>query len=201
VNSTQSSKSVKGSQPSVSTLVPSSGPQWYAVHTRAKHERKVATQLSNKGITAFVPTVKERHRWSDRQKIVEVPLFVCYVFVNVLAWQQVHHELLRTSGFLRWVGVNGEPAAIPDAQIEAVRSTLTSGLSFSPYPFLKLGQKVRVRGGSLEGVEGILVRRTGDARLILSLDLIQQSLALTIEGYDVEPIAAQPPLRRDTRQS
>jgi transcription antitermination factor NusG len=144
--------------------------------------------LANKGITAFVPTVKERHRWSDRQKIVEVPLFFCYVFVNVPTWQQVHYEVQRTSGFLRWVGTSGEPTAIPYPQIEAVRSTLAIGLSPSPYPFLKLGQKVRVRGGCLDGVEGILIENGSDSRLIVSIDLIQQSVSISLRGYELEPI-------------
>lgn len=181
-------QSVINTQSSLSPLTDSPRPQWYAIHTRAKHERKIAIQLSSKGITAFVPTLKERHRWSDRQKIVEVPLFVCYVFVHVLRWQQVHHEVLRTSGFLRWVGASGEPTAIPDPQIEAVRSTLTNGLSPSPYPFLKLGQKVRVRGGCLDGVEGILIENGSDARLIVSIDLIQQSVSISLHGYELEPI-------------
>jgi len=186
MNNTQTDKSVIGSQTSASTLVESPGPQWYAVHTRAKHERKVATQLSNKGITAFVPTVKERHRWSDRHKVVEVPLFLCYVFVQVCAWRQVHHQIATTPGLLHWVGVYGEPTAIPDSQIEAVRCMLANDLAVSPFPFLKLGQRVRVRGGCLDGVEGILVGKDKNSRLVLSLDLIQQSLSVTVEGYEFE---------------
>jgi transcription antitermination factor NusG len=161
--------------------------KWYAVHTRAKHERKVAVQLVEKGISAFVPTIRETHLWSDRRQLVEVPLFLCYVFVNVMSWQRVHGQVLRTPGLLRWVGVNGEPTAIPDSQIDAVRCTLANDLSVSSYPFLKLGQRVRVRGGCLDGVEGILVGKDKNSRLILSIDLIQQSLSVALQGYDFEP--------------
>lgn len=164
--------------------------RWYAVHTRAKHERKVAAQLLEKGISAFVPTIRETHLWSDRRQLVEVPLFLCYVFVNVMSWQRVHGQVLRTPGLLRWVGVNGEPTAIPDAQIDAVRTTLANDLSASPYPFLKLGQRVRVRGGCLDGIEGIVIRKTGDCRLVLSIDLIQQAISVAVEGYDIEPLRA-----------
>ena len=165
----------------------SGNPQWYALHTRARHERKVARQLEQKGISVFVPTVREMHHWSDRRKVVEAPLFLCYVFVNVPSWQNVHGQVLRTPGLLRWVGVKGEPTVIPDSQIDAVRSTLATDLSVSSYPFLKLGQRVRVRGGCLDGIEGILVGKDKNSRLILSIDLIQQSLSVALQGYDFEP--------------
>jgi hypothetical protein len=93
-----------------------------------------------------------------------------------------------TPGFLRWVGVNGEPTAVPDAQIDALRTTLANGLAVSPHPFLKLGQRVRVRGGCLDGIEGILTGKNGDSRIVLSIDLIQQSIAVSLQGYDVEPV-------------
>ncbi len=132
--------------------------------------------------------MSEVHRWSDRRKIVEVPLFSCYVFVNSPGWRQVHPLVVRTPGFLQWVGANGEPTAIPDAQIEAVRSPLANGFPACSYPFLKLGQRVRVRGGCLDGIEGILVKNNGDSRLVVSIDLIQQSISVALQGYDVEPV-------------
>jgi transcription antitermination factor NusG len=161
---------------------------WYAVHTKAKHERKVARQLEQNNIPVFLPTLREVHDWSDRQKIVEAPLFSCYVFVNVPSWQQVHTRVTHTPGILSWVTTNGEPATIPPAQIEAVRFALTHGASASRYPFLKIGQRVRVRGGSLHGVEGILLAKNGDSRLVVSIDLIQQSVAVTLHGYELEAL-------------
>ena len=104
-----------------------------------------------------------------------------------MSWRHVHGQVLRTPGLLRWVGTNGEPIAIPDSQIDAVRCTLANYLSVSSYPFLQLGQRVRVRGGCLDGVEGILVEKDKYSRLVLSIDLIQQSLSVALEGYDFEP--------------
>jgi transcription antitermination factor NusG len=161
---------------------------WYAVHTKAKHERKVAHQLEQNSIPVFLPTLREVHDWSDRQKVLEVPLFACYVFVNVPSWQQVHTRISHTPGIFSWVTMNGEPAPIPPSQIEAVRSALNRGTAASRYPFLKAGQKVRVRGGSLDGVEGILVANNGDSRLVVSIDLIQQSVAVALHGYELEPL-------------
>jgi transcription antitermination factor NusG len=163
--------------------------RWYAVHTRAKHERRIARELELKGIRTFLPAVHEVHHWSDRRKVLEVPLFSCYVFVNVDGWRGVHLQVLRTPGLLRWVGFDGEPAAIPETQIEAVRSTLANGLRVSSHPFLKIGQRVRVRGGCLDGVEGVLLgENSKDCRLVVSIELIQQSIAVSLHGYDIEPV-------------
>ncbi len=148
----------------------------------------MASDFTRYGITAFVPTTREVHRWSDRRKIVEVPLFSCYMFVNVPGWRQVHSLVVRTPGFLQWVGANGEPTAIPDAQIEAVRCLLTNGFAASRYPFLKLGQRVRVRGGCLDGIEGILVRKSDNSQLVVSIDLIQACMSVTLHGYELEPL-------------
>jgi len=162
------------------------GPRWYALHTRAKHEKAIGAQLLSKGIDTFVPSVREIHRWSDRSKTVDVPLFSCYVFVHDIL-SKAHLPVLRTPGVLRWVGANGEPAVIPDSQIEAVRSLVGKDVPLWPHSFLKVGQRVRIRGGSLDGVEGTLIDRRGERKLVISIDLIQQSLAMTIDGYDIEP--------------
>jgi transcription antitermination factor NusG len=164
------------------------GGVWYAIHTRARHEKKVAEHLAEKRISAFLPTALQTHVWSDRKKVVEVPLFSCYVFVQAETWRQVHMPVLTTPGVLRWVGVHGEPAPIPEAQISAVRSVVSSGVSATPHPFLQLGQRVRVCTGSLNGVEGVLVKKNGDNRLVVSIDLIQQSMSVTLDGYEVVPV-------------
>ncbi len=161
---------------------------WYAVHTRARHEKTVAAQLAEKRITAFVPTVRQVHTWSDRKKVVEIPFFSCYVFVRVPTWREVHLPVLSTPGVLRWVGSHFEPAEIPDREIAAVRTAIASGSDPSPYPFLKVGQRIRVCGGCLDGVEGILVGKDGTSRLVISIDLIQQAMAVTLDGYRVVPV-------------
>lgn len=161
--------------------------QWYALHTRAKHERFVSAQLLLKGVQTFLPSVRQIHRWSDRSKAVDVPLFSCYVFVHAVL-SRVHVPAVRTPGVLRWVGPSGEPAVIPDSEMEAVRSLVANDIPFWPHAFLKIGQRVRIRGGCLDGIEGTLLERQRDRRLVVSIDLIQQSLAITINDYDVEPI-------------
>lgn len=138
-------------------------------------------------LETFVPTMHELHDWSDRRKAVEVPLFACYLFVHVPEWRPTYHPVLRTPGVLGWVGHQGEPTAIPIPQIESIRRMMTSKIAASPYPFLKIGQRVRIRGGCLDGVEGLLAGAKGDRRLVISIDLIQQSMSVVVEGYEVVP--------------
>ena len=162
---------------------------WFAVHTRSRHEKKIASQLSDKCITTFVPAVREIHRWTDRLKTVEMPLFPCYVFLCVKGWREIHQQIVRTPGVFQWVTSHGEPAQIPDSEIEAVRKMLDTGVEITPYPFLKVGRKVRIRGGCLKGVEGILVKKNKDSRLLVSINLIQRSMSIPLQGYEVEPVS------------
>jgi transcription antitermination factor NusG len=163
--------------------------RWYAVHTRARHEKMVAERLLELGFTTFLPLVKETRRWSDRNKVVELPLFGCYVFVRFAASNQKRLRVCQTDGVLQIVGVKGQGIAIPDEQVEAVRAVLSGSLAWSNHPFLKIGQRVRICGGALEGVEGVLTSRSGDKTLIISVDAIQRSIAVSVEGYRVEPIS------------
>lgn len=164
-------------------------PRWYAVHTRARHEKMVAERLLELGFTTFLPLVKETRRWSDRNKVVELPLFGCYVFVRFAASNQKRLRVCQTDGVLQIVGVKGQGIAIPDEQVDAVRAVLSGSLAWSNHPFLKIGQRVRICGGALEGIEGVLTSRNGDKTLIISVDAIQRSIAVSVEGYRVEPIS------------
>jgi len=161
--------------------------QWYAVQTRARHEKRIGLELERKGISAFVPLRREAHAWSDRTKTVDVPIFSCYVFVRMSAAPATRLEILKTSGVFRFVTVNGLPAPIPNEQIESLQTVIANKLPLSACGFLKVGQRVRIRGGSLDGVEGMLMGVKGDHKLVISIDLIQQSVAVTIDGYAVEP--------------
>lgn len=160
---------------------------WYALHTRARHEKVVAQRLEERGVTTFLPTMEEVHRWSDRKKVVEVPLFSSYVFAKIAPTNVDRLRVLRVEGVLRLVGANGEGTPIPDEQIESVRMLLERGTAVSSHPFLHIGQRVRIRGGALDGMEGILVSRDGDSTLVISVEAIQRSLAVRVEGYAVEP--------------
>jgi len=171
-------------------LSPFSGPGalWYAVHTRAQHEKSVVSHLQRHGITTFLPLVSEIHRWSDRRKLVHLPLFTCYAFVHMRLVAESWAKVMGITGVIRFVGVRGEGIPIPESQIHAVRSLLASNLSYQICPFLQVGQRVRVKGGALDGVEGILVARSGDRTLVISVEPIQRSLSVRIGDYQVEAI-------------
>lgn len=161
---------------------------WYAVQTRARHERVVDQRFRDKGLTTFLPLVTEVRRWSDRQKVLELPLFSCYVFVKIMNTNEDRLRVLRTDSVFDFVGVPRQGTPIPDEQIEAVRTIVKGRVNLRSYPFLKIGQRVRIRSGALDGVEGILVDRNGRDTLVVSVDLIQRSLAVRIDGYSVEPV-------------
>ena len=163
-------------------------PRWYALHTRARHERVVEHRLREQGMETFLPTVRETHRWSDRKKTVEVPLFSCYVFVRCVLNSDDRTRVYRVDSALGFVGVRGAGTPIPDEQVESVRSVLSQTAPWRSHPFLKAGQRVRVCGGAMDGVEGVFLSENGDHSLVISVDVIQRSLAVRIDGYDVKPI-------------
>lgn len=162
--------------------------RWYALHTRARHERVVEHRLREQSMETFLPTVEEVHRWSDRKKKVEVPLFSCYVFVRCALNPQDRARIYRVDSVLGFVGTRGVGTPIPDEQIENVRTLLSQERPCRSHPFLKVGQRVRVRGGALDGVEGVFLSENGDRSLIISIEAIQRSMAVRIDGYDVEPV-------------
>lgn len=162
-------------------------PRWYAVQTRPRHEKKVAVELLGKGVSIYLPLIAQVRRWSDRRKIVQMPLFPCYAFVHVALHPQVRASVLQVWGVRSFVGLNNQVVSVPDEEIESVRTLLNSKVALTPYPFLKAGQRVRVRGGALDGIEGILVMN-GGRRLVISVNAIHHSLSISLEGYDVQPI-------------
>jgi transcription antitermination factor NusG len=162
--------------------------RWYALHTRARHERVVEHRLREQGMETFLPTVRETHRWSDRKKTVEVPLFSCYVFIRCALNSEDRTQVYRVDSALGFVGTRGTGVSIPDEQIESIRAVLSQTAPWRSHPFLKVGQRVRVCGGAMDGVEGVFLSENGDRSLVISVDVIQRSLAVRIDGYDVKPI-------------
>jgi transcription antitermination factor NusG len=163
--------------------------RWYAVRTRSRHEKIATQQLQTRGIETFLPVVTQTHRWSDRKKQVEVPLFSGYTFVRVAYTSNEQRiQVLQTHGVAGFVGTQRSGDPIPDSQIEDIRTLLANKVSVKAHSFLKIGQRVRVRGGALDGVEGILVSHSGDRSLVISLESIERSLSIRVEGYDVEPV-------------
>jgi transcription antitermination factor NusG len=161
---------------------------WYAIQTRSRHEKMVEQRLLERGVQTFLPMVTEIHRWSDRKKKVQLPLFSGYLFARLVHSRVERLRVLNVDGVVGFVGDRGEGAPIPEIQIDAVRSLIDGQPSWSSHPFLKIGQRVRIRGGALDGVEGILVSRSGNATLVISIDAIQRSLAVRVEGYQVEAV-------------
>jgi len=171
-----------------SPLVEAGVQKWYGLQTRPRHEKIVKQRLEERGVTTFLPLITEVHRWSDRKKSVQMPLFSCYVFAKFVPNRSDRLRVLRVEGVFGLIGARGEGAPIPDEQIDAVRNVVEGQLPWSSHPFLKIGQRVRICSGALDGLEGILVSRNGDRTLVISVDAIQRSLAVRVEGYEVEPV-------------
>jgi transcription antitermination factor NusG len=159
---------------------------WYAIYTRPRHERKVAVELGMRGIETWLPTFCVRRRWSDRYRVVEEALFKNYLFVRVDDARRAESVApygavcLVTSG-------SGRPAVIPDPEVESVRIMVASDLPYNRHPFLKVGRRVRVRYGPLEGCEGTLVRRKGIDRLVVNIALLQRSIEAEVDAAWIEP--------------
>jgi transcription antitermination factor NusG len=162
--------------------------RWYAVRTRSRHEKLVARQLENQGIESFLPLVTQVHNWSDRRKEVETPLFSGYAFLRVNYSSNDRIRALRTQGVVNFVGVHGAGIPIPDQQIEDIKTLIASRIPYQERSFLRVGQRVRVRGGALDGMQGILVAENGDRSLVISVEPIQRSLCVRVAGYDVEAV-------------
>jgi transcription antitermination factor NusG len=165
------------------------GQNWYAIYTRARHEKVVTALLRQKEVTTFLPLLSQMHRWSDRRRLVEVPLFPGYSFVRIAAAPQAYLQVLQTAGVVSFVGNGRAGVPIPDKQIEDIQLVLAHRVPCAIFPFLRVGQRIRVRGGCLDGVEGQLVTLKGDRTLIISVEPILQSLAIRLDGYDVEILA------------
>jgi transcription antitermination factor NusG len=163
-------------------------PQWYALRTRSRHEKMVSEQLQKQGIESFLPLVKRTNKWTDRTKEVELPVFSGYSFVRMVFSSPDRVRVLQTHGVAGFVGIKNVGIAIPDSEIEDIRTLLASGVPFQDRMFLRVGQRVRIRGGALDGVEGILSAHDKDQSLVISVELIQRSLSVRIRGYAVEPV-------------
>jgi transcription antitermination factor NusG len=166
----------------------SSETAWFAVQTRPRHEKRVAAEVESKGISVFLPLFSERHQWSDRRRLVHMPLFSGYVFIRLAQTIESRISVLRTNGVMKLVGARGIGVPIPEKEIEAIQTVLTQRVPFAHHPFLNVGRRVRIGGGSLNGLEGILVAKNGDESLVVSVEIVQRSLSIRVAGYRVEPV-------------
>jgi transcription antitermination factor NusG len=163
--------------------------RWYAVYTRANHEKRVAEQFSTREVEHFLPTYSSVRRWKDRRVVLELPLFSGYVFVRLALQNRL--RVMQVPGVARLVAFDGTPAALPDGEIEALRSSLAMGVRAEPHPFLRVGRRVRVKSGPLSGMEGILSRRKGSLRVVISVNLIQRAVAVELDEAEVEALRRQ----------
>jgi len=162
---------------------------WYALHTSYQHEKAIAAILRQKGFDIFLPLYGVAHRWKDRIKQLSLPLFPCYVFIRGAVDQRL--QVLSTPGIHGFVGSADRAAAIPEEEIEAVLKTAQSLLRVEPHPFLNCGDRVRVKSGPLEGTEGILVRKKNLWRLVLSVEMLGQSIAVEVDASTLERAAGK----------
>jgi transcription antitermination factor NusG len=160
--------------------------QWYAAYTCANHEKRVREQLERRSIESYLPLYATVRRWKDRRMRLQLPLFPGYVFVRMVLGERL--RVLQVPSVVRIVGFNGHLAALPNAEIEGLKNGLAGGVRAEPHPFLTAGRRVRIKAGPLQGREGILIRRKGSLRVVLSIDLIQRSIVVDVEVADIEPL-------------
>jgi transcription antitermination factor NusG len=161
---------------------------WHAIYTRHQHEKAIAQFLSAKGLQVFLPLYNATRRWKDRTMHLSLPLFPCYLFLRGLKERRL--EVVTTPGIVSILSINGEPATIPESEIEAVRRAIEWGNRVEPHPFLRCGDRVRVISGPLQGLEGILVRKKNLYRLVLSVEILERSAAVEVDVSAVERVAS-----------
>jgi len=162
--------------------------RWFAVWTRSRQEKAAASVLDSLGVPHFLPLKSELRQWSDRKRNVTVPLFSGYLFVRVNLFRDSRLQILKTPGIVGFVGNNTGPLPIPDQQIDDIRAVLAQEVEYSVLPYLEEGDLVRVIRGALTGVEGRLIRTNSASRLMISIEMIHKSLAVSVSRQDVEPV-------------
>src|SRR5216683_5587462 len=161
-------------------------PRWYAVCTFSNHEKRVGDQLRERGVEHFLPLYESVRRWKDRRVQLQLPLFPGYVFVHLALRDRL--QVLQVPGVARLVGFNGTPAALAPEEIETLRRGLQGGLRAEPHPFLTVGRRVRIIAGPFAGLEGILKRKKSNLRVVVSLELIERSVAVDVDAADVQGV-------------
>lgn len=161
-------------------------PRWYAIYTRSRHEKFAADLLRRKQVETFLPLYETIRRWKNGDHRVALPLFPGYAFVHIALGDRLH--VLKVPGVVRLVGFDGTPTPLEDAEVESLRQALSAGVKAEPHPYLTAGHRVRVTAGPLAGRQGVLVRRKGTSRVVLSVDLIQRSILVDVEASSLEPV-------------
>jgi transcriptional antiterminator NusG len=163
---------------------------WFALQVRAYREMAVADHLRGKGYEWFLPQYRCRKRWSDRVKIVDAPFFPGYLFCRFNPQNRL--PIMKTPGVFQIVGCNGMPIAVEEMEIKAIQTLVASGVPNQPWPFLAVGDRIRIESGPLRDLEGILVKFKGEHRLVLSVTLLQRSVAVEIDSAFVTSLRSSP---------
>lgn len=158
---------------------------WYAGYTASRHEKRVADHLQQRGVEHFLPLYETIHRWNNGRHRVQLPIFPSYVFVRIALRDRL--RVLEIPGFVRLVGFSSVPVPLPDSEITAMQDAFKQGIRAEPYPYLTTGTRVEVVRGPLQGMKGILLRRQGPWRVVLSVDLIMRSMVVEVGADDVVP--------------
>jgi transcription antitermination factor NusG len=161
-------------------------PLWYVAYTYPRHEKAVSDQLQLRLVETFLPTYKHTSTWKDRRVQLELPLFEGYVFTRMMARER--GKVLSVASVIRILSYRGIPAPVHDAEIDAIRMCIANGAKLAPHPYVAVGDRVRVRDGVFEGLEGIVVRKSNQCKLVVSLSLIHQSVSLEVEPKYLEII-------------
>lgn len=160
---------------------------WYAAYTCAQHEKRVAAELGAQEVEHFLPLYSSVRRWKDRRVTLDLPLFPGYVFVRLALRDRL--RVVQIPSVVRLVGFGGLPTALPDAEMEILQAGLLQSANAEPHPFLAVGRRVRITGGPFAGLEGVLKRRKSNLRVVVSLELIQRSVAVDVDIADVQAMA------------
>jgi len=160
--------------------------RWYAAYTCAKHEKRVAAELGMREVEHFLPVYSSVRRWKDRRVMLDLPLFPGYVFVRLALRDRL--RVVQIPSVVRLVGFGGLPTALPDTEMEIMRSGVSQSPHAEPHPFLTVGRRVRITAGPFAGLEGVLKRKKSSLRVVISLELIQRSVAVDVDIADVRPV-------------
>jgi transcription antitermination factor NusG len=162
--------------------------RWFALQVRTRWESSTSVLLSGKGYQTFLPTFKARKRWNGKPREVNAPLFPGYVFCQFDAQKRL--PILVTPGVLAVVGRGRVPLPVDDAEIAAIQTVVSSGFRAEPWPYLEVGQKIRIESDALTGLEGILINFKGNHRIVVSVTLLRRSVALEIDRSCVKPVGS-----------
>ncbi len=170
----------------VALVASSLEPRWYAAYTRSKHEKRVAAELSARDVEHFLPLYSSVRRWKDRRVQLEMPLFPGYIFVRIALRDRL--RVVQIPSVVRLVGFSGLPAALPDTVMEILRLGLSERSRAGPHSFLAVGRPVRITGGPFAGLRGVLKRRKNQLWVVVSIDLVQRSIIISVDSTEVTPL-------------